>query len=144
MATIFEIRDRIRKIDPKGIAETIVYGSQDMIVSLNREQLRRGKDSTGYDIAPSYRSDAYSAFKQDKNPLPEYGVPDLRNEGDFYDAMYFDIDAMNPYSSDPKTPSLVRKYGKHIFGLNENSLNKFRPYFNQKFKEEVEYIVVSG
>ena len=141
---IFELRDRIREINPVGIAETIVYGSQDMIVELNREQMERGKDATGDDIAPTYRSDAYAELKQRMNSQPEFGTPDLQLTGDFYREMYFDTGAMNPYGSNPKTASLVKKYGKWIFGLNEESLQKYRPYFNRKFKEEVENIMVNG
>ena len=108
---------------------------QERIVELNREQMMRGKNKSGENIMPSYRSSAYAAYKQGKNAMPEFGVPDLKNTGAFHRGIYFDSGKMTPTSNDPKTASLEEKYGEGIFGLNKDSLTELVPDFRCKMKE---------
>ena len=146
MPDIFKIHYNLQRIisegGAEGIGRIVLYGSeiQDKIVSLQKEQLLSGKDSTGEDIAPSYRSVAYADFKQGMNSRPEYRTPDLKLTGAFYSGIYFNTDLMNPTSSDPKTPSLEEKYGNSgknpVLGLNNESLKDLHPVFNEKFGNE--------
>ena len=142
---IFQFRRNLREVrdNLKDTARIVIISSesQDLIVELQTEQLMHGKDSTGGEIAPSYRNNAYADYKHAKNPLAGHGTPDLRLTGDFHRAIYFDTNKMQPTSDDPKTPSLEEKYsnnGKNpIFGLNEESLQKYRPEFKQKLIGEI-------
>ena len=58
--TLFELRYRARKFRDilEGIVKNAIYDTQDVIVELQKEQLLHGKDSSGEDIAPSYRNDS--------------------------------------------------------------------------------------
>jgi len=127
------MRDNFREITPVGIVQDIVMSDGDLIVELQKDQFMHGKDTTGDDIAPSYRNDSYADMKQAMNSRPEFGTPDLRLTGDFYNGFYFDHDTLQVTSADPKTPSLIEKYGKHIFGLNEWTIARYRRIFNPKF-----------
>lgn len=79
--------------------------------------MMRGEDSEGSLINPSYASPKYSEFKLYLNPR---GVVDLRLTGAFQDGMYIRKSGGFPIqisSKDRKTPMLVSKYGKDIFGI---------------------------
>ena len=138
MVNLFELQRNVHAIDLKDIGRTVLLGSesQNIIVELQKEQLMQGKDATGENIAPSYYSNAYADMKQGKNSRPDWATPDLKQTGDFHRGIYFNTDTMNLASSDAKTPSLIEKYGEHTLGLNEDSLENYRPYFNQKTIEE--------
>ena len=127
------MRDNLRSISPIGIVQDIVMSDGDLIVELQKEQLTQGKDATGEDIAPSYYSDAYAEMKQELNSQPDFGTPDLRLTGDFHNGFYLDHDTLQVTSSDAKTPSLIEKYGKNIFGLSEKTIRPYRHIFNPKF-----------
>ena len=135
--TIIEAYHNLRSISPIGIVRDIVVADGDIIVELQKDQMMRGKDATGEDIAPSYRSDAYAEMKQRMNSQPDHGTPDLRLTGDFYNAFYFDTDTLMVTSSDPKTPMLVEKYSNNgkspFFGLNDFFASIYRGFHNPKF-----------
>ena len=130
--TIIEAYNNFRNIDLLGIAQDIVIYDGDLITELQKDQLMYGKDATGEDVAPSYYSDAYAEMKQKMNSRPETGTPDLRLTGEFYNGFYFDHDTLTVTSSAPITEHLIKKYGKHIFGLNENTVSRYRQIFNPK------------
>ena len=138
--TIFQAYENLKGIDIVGIASDIVRSDADIIVELQKDQLMFGNDKSGTGITPQYRSDAYAEMKQAMNPRPEFGTPDLRLTGAFYNAMYLDFDSLEVTSSDPKTELLVEKYGSNgkypIFGLSEFSIGRYRAIFNQKFFEQ--------
>jgi hypothetical protein len=98
-----------------------------------------GKDKSGTNIAPSYKYDSYAEMKQEMNSRPDFGTPDLRLTGAFYNSFYFDFDTLEVTSSDAKTETLKEKYGNRgknpIFGLNEETVSRYRPIFNPKFFE---------
>ena len=136
MPNIYQLYENVREMDVVDIAKIVIMGSHERIVALQKEQLKHGKDATGDDIAPSYKSGVYADYKQSMNSLPEWGTPDLCLEGNFYRGIYFNDDMMNLTSDDPKTPSLKEKYGEGILGLNTEYLKKYGPYFKEKYKEE--------
>ena len=134
--TILQLYENTRNISIEGIAYNIAVSSGDRIVEIQKDQMMSGKDSTGEGIAPSYYSDAYASMKQKMNQRPEFGTPDLRLTGAFYNAFFFDTSKMVVSSTDAKTDILKKKYGDWIFGLSEESTSRYREYFNPKFMEE--------
>jgi len=136
MMTIFKLYENLKRISIVGIVHDIVLSDSDLIVDLQKDQMLSGKDATGKSIAPSYFSDAYAEMKKKMNNRIEMGTPDLRLTGDFYRGFYLDTDRLIVTSDDPKTPSLIKKYGKHIFGLNENTIRRYRQIFNPNFYAE--------
>ena len=134
--TIFELYENVRNISIEGITYDIVVSSDDRIVEIQKDQMTSGKDSTGEGIAPSYYSDAYAEMKQKMNRRPEFGTPDLRLTGAFYDGFYLDFNKLVVSSTDEKADLLKKKYGNWIFGLSEESVSRYLEYFNPKFMEE--------
>lgn len=101
-------------------AYRILANVQDIITDLNKEQLQEGKTPKGQKLKPDYSRVRYARAKQQQNPLPGFGTPDLKLTGKFYSEFY--LTAKNKeftlYSSDFKTEFLVPKYGEeNIFGL---------------------------
>ena len=106
-----------------------------------RDQMLEGKNKKGARIG-RYRSGAYARMKEVMNPLPGFGVPDLRLTGEFFKQIYVDIrdNTVIVDSTDEKTQSLVNKYGEEIFGLSKNTKSEFikkdlRPVFMKKISE---------
>lgn len=105
-------------------------------VDLNDKALLEGKDSRGKNLR-QYASDRYSRYKQEKNSLPPYGVPDLHESGDFTKKMYADAKKKSDGvfisidSTDRKRDWLVkgtsrmRAFGKDIFGLSMEDQKKY-------------------
>jgi hypothetical protein len=99
--------------------DEIFKSNEEFITKLNKEQLFQGETadegSTG-----EYSSKWYADYKSKLNPN---NVVDLFVTGNFYDGFFvrivkggFEID-----SKDSKRAKLVSKYGKEIFGLNQES-----------------------
>jgi len=105
--------------------EGIINRNKAEIIDLNRQaQLyAKGEDSLGLDLK------FYAFFTvQIKQLLGQpYDRTTLNYSGDFYDGFYLTVDKDNLIltfnSNDRKTPDLIGKYGKNIFGLN---------YYNQQ------------
>jgi hypothetical protein len=98
----------------------IIKENEQAIIELNQNQLLLdGKDSKGKKL-PEYQSKRYKEQKRLINPA---GVTDLRLTGQFYDAFFIDTSKLPIVidSSDSKRNDLVKKYGKDIFGLDEES-----------------------
>jgi len=137
--TIHDLLNRLQKFNPEKTADDIIMrNGQDFAVSMNRQQMIDGEDSKGNEIAPSYFSPTYSAFKNKLNPRPGLGTPDLRKTGRFQDLMKF-IKKGKKYfitSIDQKTGMLVTKYGEDIFGLDKINSQSFRNKNDKDFCDE--------
>lgn len=101
-------------------AYKILSQVQDIIVSLNTDQLLSGLTPEGQKIVPKYSRIRYARAKNQFNPLPGFGTPDLKLTGKFHSDFF--LTAKNKeftlFSSDDKTGKLVEKYGQdNIFGL---------------------------
>jgi hypothetical protein len=135
--TIFEAQRRVAKIDLQKIAEQTLTELESFVVALNQEQLSHGLRSDEEKVYPDYRSKSYAELKHQENPKPGFGIPDLELTGSFYDKFYLDKDKFNISSHDEKTEKLVKKYGRSIFGLTGESLQKMKPEMNRRFKEKI-------
>lgn len=106
--------------------EGIINRKKAEIIDLNRQvQLyEKGEDSLGLDLKP------YAFFTvQIKQLLGQpYDRTTLNYSGAFYDGFYLTVDKDNLIltfnSNDRKTPDLIGKYGKNIFGLNYDNQQK--------------------
>lgn len=108
-------------------ASEVVRENDNVLIDMNTEKLKHGKTSTGDSISPEYASDDYAEMKQDMNPRPGFGIPDLFLEGDFQGGFFveemeggWDID-----SKDEKRNKLAAKYGEEIFGNTEEDEQEF-------------------
>lgn len=101
-------------------AYKILAEVQDQITALNTGQLLKGLTPQGQRLTPKYSRVRYARAKNQANPLPGLGTPDLKLTGKFHSEFY--LTAKNKefslYSSDFKEEFLVKRYGKeNIFGL---------------------------
>ena len=79
-----------------------------------------GENAEG-NIIGKLRSTDYAKRKKAKGGIAKLGVVDLKNTGDFYDAIFAKVESkfIEISSSDSKTNLLEKKYGDIIFGLND-------------------------
>lgn len=125
----------------KQVQET-VEETKDSIQLLQKDQLLRGLNSKGEKIG-RYRSNKYARVKNEMNPLPGLGIPDLKVTGSFHTKISTTVtpDTFKSDSSDSKAPNLKEKYGNDIFGLTDESKSEYiqelKPVFVKKMKENL-------
>lgn len=87
-------------------------------VALQKDQLFDGFNSSGHRLQ-AYKSPKYAQKKNNMNPAPGYGNPDLKLTGAFYNSIRADLDntGLVVSASDEKAPSLEEKYGNDIYTL---------------------------
>lgn len=93
---------------------------------IQKDQMQVGENADGK-IIGKLRSTSYARKKKQKGGIARFGLVDLKDTGDFYDAIYTKIEQkfIEISSNDDKTDELEAKYGKIIFGLND--------YYKQKY-----------
>lgn len=131
-ATLTQLIEKFRKIDVKESVIEAFNKTEDTYTELNLIQMLHGKTRDGQPIG-EYHSEVYAQAKNRYNPLPGFGVVDLRITGAFYGGVFARIQGQSIFmnSSDFKTPKLLNKYGERIFGLTEESKQK---YINEFFQ----------
>ena len=82
--TIVSLAEKFNSLNTDKIINESLNETKDEFKSINKEQLRAGKTNTGKNIAPKYRSKKYALAKNQMNPLPGLGNPDLHLTGAFY------------------------------------------------------------
>jgi len=128
MRTIKDYMDFVKNVRNNIPQQTegIINRNKAEIIDLNRQaQLyAKGEDSLGLDLQP------YSFFTVEIKQLlgQPYDRTTLNYSGSFYRGFYLKVDKENLIltfdSSDTKTPDLIGKYGKNIFGLNYDNQQK--------------------
>jgi hypothetical protein len=111
-----------KRIDMDNMKIGAVLPSSNMIVGLNRKQMRTGVTSQNKPIKPKY-SRGYAKMKLEMGSFKApYGTPDLFVTGAFQNAMFFQTSGTKYalYSRDSKTGDLYHRYPA-IFGLTEES-----------------------
>lgn len=103
-----------------------------LVVDLNIEQMKAGKDSNDNDITPPYKTKTIA--KKIKKGQP-YDRVTLRDEGDFQNSMKVRNanKKLEILSEDSKSGKLQDKYGEFIFGLNSRNFYKVQEYLKPKF-----------
>ena len=105
------------------IGETIniLNRNSDLIESFITDELRKGIDADGQKIGnrKPYKTPLYAEFKNQLNPLPGRGNPDLRLRGDFYEGIKVEVrgDQLIAEGTDFKTQFLENRYG-NVVGFN--------------------------
>jgi hypothetical protein len=128
MRTVKDYMDFVKNVRDNIPQQTegIINRNKAEIIDLNRQaQLyEKGEDSLGLDLKP------YAFFTvQIKQLLGQpYDRTTLNYSGAFYDGFYLTVDKDNLIltfnSNNRKTPDLIGKYGKNIFGLNYDNQQK--------------------
>jgi len=129
MTTIADMYRRFKSINLRQQVPILIEQDADTVTDLNKEQLyERSVDKNGAPLR-LYGSVGYSLDKNRINPRPGFGRPDLYLTGAFYRGFNIRVtrNALTITSSDSKTSMLTKKYGQDIFGLDQQSRDKFRP-----------------
>ena len=141
MTTVLQLRERIRSMDIDVISQNSIEETKDEIVKKQKEQLLQGLNAKGEKIG-RYRSNKYARAKNQMNPLPGLGVPDLKLTGAFHAGINVTIntETFKTESTDSKGPDLEAKYGNEILGLNEESKDEYvkeslRPEFLKRIRK---------
>lgn len=130
MITVNNLLGRLKTVDVKDISFQSVSETKEVITDIQREQMFQGLNSKGNQIG-SYASYDYAVEKNDMNPLPGFGIPDLKLTGAFYAGFGTEVtpEEFSTSSSDEKNADLTAKYNP--FGLNKLSktdyADKLRP-----------------
>lgn len=141
MPSITTLTERFRRMDTDKLIDESLNETTSDFEDIQRYQLTAGMTSTGKNISPRYRSREYATAKHDMNPLPGYGVPDLKLTGSFHREI--DVKAgresFSIISRDEKAPELERKYD-NIFGLGgqfkkEYTQEKLAPALKKKISK---------
>lgn len=127
MATIGEMLRRVEGLKLREATLSIVSGQPSELINLNTAQLELGQYFDGEPIQPDLRNDVYAGYKKGKGGKAPFGIPDLKDSGDFYSGFQMVIEGTEYSfkSSDWKNAHLTEKYSPKIFGLSEESKSKF-------------------
>ena len=136
MATIHEMLRRAQSIDLQAIGVSVIVDTKDALIDLNKSQLMdKGEDKNSKKLK-SYKptTGAYARRKNQRNPFPGLGTPDLYNTGAFQNAFQLKINSKNSFdifSSNSKSGDLQKKYGKAIFGVSDPNKQEYADEYMQ-------------
>lgn len=130
------------KTNLPAIAEQSVYESRDEYTEDQKEQLFQGSDNRGRSFK-TYYDPEYARMKNQMNPIPGYGYPDLKLTGAFYQGIYTKIEGGKIVvgSTDSKAADLEKKY-RYVFGLAPDEMEKFlyntlKPVYQRNILEDL-------
>lgn len=140
MSTIFNLIDRVNKIDLDAAIPELVQQKAYEIITLNQQQLYIGRKSTNAKITPKYAGAYYAKGKAAVNPTPGFGTPDLFVTGAFYKGFGVVVNSKEytVNSNDEKASKLELQYGSEIYGLTKENKADFA--INTLFPAVREYI----
>lgn len=129
MGSMFQLLDRLDKVELKPIVILCLETSKYEWLSLNRGQLHDGQDNTGHLQSPEYADERYAEHKNEENPVPGLGVPDFFVTGDYYNSIQMTINAsqysITTYSQGvPYGPKLDNRW-KRNYGLDAENTGFF-------------------
>lgn len=137
MGNVFNLTDRIALLDPKEIIISSIEQTKDKSPDIVRSQLHYGEDGTGHQISPKYKQEGYAIAKEEQNPIPGLGTPDLFVTGDFTSEIEEVVDASSYSiiidSTDYKAAKLELEYGPQIYQLNDTN----QLYYNNEILKPV-------
>lgn len=140
MSTINQLRSRLTALNVKEVGYQSVEETKEVIAEIQREQMFQGLNAEGKKIG-RYRNNKYARAKNEMNPLPGLGIPDLKLTGAFYRGFETKVtpETFSTSSTDEKNDELTAKYDP--FGLNKESkvdyAEKLRPVFVKNVKEKL-------
>jgi hypothetical protein len=129
MAGVRELKGKLERLKQSlpAIAEQSIEAVKQDYVAAQKYQLEQGTTAEGGTFR-KYQSSAYARRKNQMNPLPGLGNPDLKYTGAFYRGISATVanGKIKVQSSDSKAVELEAKYGKDkIFGLNPEEMQDF-------------------
>lgn len=110
---------KVESINLPDQVPVIIQETSDKAIELNRQQLYEKSVDKHEMKLLSYNWPNYAVMKNQMNPKPGFGHPDLYLTGSFQKAMFMKVEkeTFEISSSDGKTFDLIKHYGDDIFGL---------------------------
>lgn len=148
MATIDKLIDAMKAADPVEVVFDTLKDDPNAITDLNKQQLLRGEMGDGTPT-PSHTFGAISRFyvdmKLDLGRINAAILPRMNffNTGKFYRGfkVLFRKNDFSTYSTDSKSTELQDRYGSHMFGLQESSIDELieqkKPVIQTNFKKRI-------
>lgn len=133
--------DKASEIVITDVVQETLREQSDNIIFLNQYRLFNESEDTDGEPLEFYRSVAYSILKNQRNPSPGFGRPDLYDTGSFYRDFNLTVtdDEFEVDSNDEKSEMLKDKYGDKIFGLSESDMETFSgEFFNEAFIDKIQ------
>jgi len=155
---VLETIAALESLNVRQLAREAVEKNFRGMVSLNKTQLHEGHATSGRPF-PKYapfeveEGKEYADFKEELNPRPGWGNPDLKLTGAFYRAIFADLEGDNIImdSTDEKSEWLQEHYdgkipgqlsldepGSRIFGLDPPNWKVFKAKVRADFCKEIE------
>ncbi len=152
MSTVLQTINALESLNIKEMAISAIEKNLQDMVTLNQAQLYEGKATSGKRFR-RYAGRQYADVKNQMNPRPGLGNPDLYLTGNFYRAIFAELEGDNIImdSTDEKSGLLQSKYdgnspgqlsadgeGSNIFGLTRENWELFRDKCREDFCKEFE------
>lgn len=142
MTTAADLLENLQKVNVNEIVKRSLINTTPALLRAQKKQMMAGKTAKGENITPELRSQEYAKQKKAKFQESPFGIPNLRDTGEFQQNIYLEVDS-DSYtldSTDEKSSKLKAKYGEEIFGLSENSMENYvekdlKPEFNRQITE---------
>lgn len=127
----------------QGLVQRAADRQEDLMISLNIEQLNAGLLDTGAPITPAYAP--YTVIQKKKKGQP-YDRVTLKDEGFFQGAIRVKQYATKYelISLDAKSEALQEKYGHEILGLSDPSLGQVRQAMKPLMIKDLRSIIKTG
>lgn len=125
---------KLKALKIEKLIDRAVLLNKEEIIDANTAQLSKGLRSDGSEISPGLANPFYAKEKKSSGGKAPLGVPDLKDEGDFYEGFYLesDSDGFEIGSKDSKESALQGKYGDKIFGLSDQSKENLKPQITEE------------
>lgn len=138
MASILQLKQKLEKLKVEELVEEALNNSAEDILLRQKLQQSKGLGSDGKPFinknsGTDEYSPGYAKKKGRKKPI------DLFSTGDFKNAEFMDVrkDVIVLDSADEKTEKLIKQFGEGIFGLNEESRVKLKPFIQPELKNVI-------
>lgn len=118
-----DLYNAFKSLDMEQATINAIQDTRDRMIYLNKSQLNLDSQKSDGKYLRQYFDREYAIYKNELNPFPGLGNPDLNLTGKFYSGFFATVKGSKIEfgSTDSKTPMLEKKYGKAIFGLTEEN-----------------------
>lgn len=126
MATIKAFNERFQAFDIEKVLVEVLLDKKALVIEKNLDQLDEGFDANGNNMK-QYAWQDYAVEKNQMNPKPGMGNPDLKYTGAFWQGFVLEATQGTEYeikSTDGKASDLQAKYGE-IYGMTGKSRSEF-------------------
>lgn len=129
-----DLERNLQRLNVADAAADAINRHRDEAAAALRKQLYEGKDATGGRLR-RYRSRLYAEMKNQMNPAPGFGNPDLYLTGAFHRSIRATVtgEGVTFDATDTKAADLVDKYSSAILDISEETSSTFAEVVRDDF-----------